>query len=120
MKKWCIIASLLILLLATGCGSSGPAPAGKLDIVSHRITWGESGAAEVSVTVKNVGYTSIDFAEVTVKFYAAKTPVGTSTDGVMNLGPGEIWDFNIPCSGAGCDQVTNYEVTATASSSQGY
>ncbi len=124
MKKWHIIASILVaMLLASGCGvtSPTPPPAGALEILSHSMTWGESGGAEVSVTIKNVGYSTIELAEVTVKFYAAKNFVGTSRDAVMNLESGETWDFKIACSGTGCDRVTNYDITATATTStRGY
>ena len=124
MKKWPIIASLLaVMLLASGCGvtSPTPPPAGMLEVVDHSMIWGESGSAEVSVTIKNVGHSTIELAEVTVKFYAAKNFVGASSDAVMNLGPGETWDFKITCSGTGCDRVINYKVTATArTSSRGF
>ncbi len=81
------------------------------------MTTGESGYAEVSVTVKNVGSSTIGFAEVRVKFYNAnKTLIGTSSDGIMNLSPNESWDFTLKCLGAGCDQVKSYEITATATS----
>jgi len=111
------------MLLATSCGvtSPTPLPAGVIKIVDHSMAWGESGAAEVSVTVENAGYSSIELAEVTVKFYAGKNFVGTSSDAVMNLKPGETWDFKIVYSGASCDRVTSYDVTATATtSSRGY
>jgi hypothetical protein len=119
MKICYLIASLLILLLATGCQAVGPGAVsgGELEIVDHSMTWQESGGVQVRVTVKNVGHTSIDFAEVTVTFYAAKNIVGTSKDGVTSLKPGESWDFVISCSGEGCQRVTTYQVTATATSS---
>ncbi len=118
MKRCYLISGLLILLLASGCQAVGPGPVsgGELEIVDHSMTWQESSAV-VRVTVKNVGHTSIDFAEVTVTFYAAKNIVGTSKDGVMSLKPGESWDFVISCSGEGCQRVTTYQVTATATSS---
>ena len=72
------------------------------------------------VTVKNVGLDKIDFAEVTVNFYAARgTLIDTSKDAVMSLKMGERWTFTIACSGADCDRVTTYDVEALAGTSSG-
>ena len=124
MKKWHIIAGLLaIISLATSCiviNNPSPAPAGELTILSHSMTKLDSGAVEVNAAIKNTGSTLVDFAQVEVEFYdASGTLVETSTDGIFNLERGESWDFTITCSGAGCHQVTNYKVTATATTSSG-
>jgi len=123
VKKGYIIASLLVvMLLATSCVATGPAPApainppAKLAIISQSINRSESGA-EVRVTVKNLGPPTAELAEVTVEFYdTSGNLITTSSDAVMNLERGETWDFTITCSGAGCDRVKTYEITATAAS----
>ena len=75
---------------------------------------------EVKATVKNVGSYKVDFAEVTVKFYDAnKTLISTAKDAVMNLNPGESWNFTIPCSGAGCETAETYEIESMAGTSSG-
>ena len=82
MKKGYIIASLLVvILLATSCVATGPAPAlnPPPELDGNLIT--------------------------------------TSSDAVMNLERGETWKFTISCTGAGCDRVKTYQVTATAASS---
>ena len=122
MKKGYIIASLLVvMLLATSCVATGPAPAlnppPELAIIKQSISMSDTGA-EVTVTVKNLGPPTAEFAEVTVEFYDADgNLITTSSDAVMNLERGETWKFTISCTGAGCDRVKTYQVTATAASS---
>ncbi len=61
MKKWCIVASLIIVLPAlTGCAwmRGGEAVPGKLEIVDKELIKYESGT-RVVVTVKNVGSNKI-------------------------------------------------------------
>lgn len=123
MKKGYIIASLLVvIMLVTSCVATGPAPApavnpaAQLAIIKQSFNKSDTGA-EVRVTVKNLGPPTAELAEVTVDFYdAGGNLITASSDAVMNLERGETWDFTITCSGAGCDRVKTYEVTATAAS----
>ncbi len=125
MKKWYIIAGILIvLLLTTGCivMNSPPAQAGKLEVITHSMTGGSGSAeyAKVRATVKNVGSNTIELAEVMVKFYDANgVLIETAKDAVMNLKPGESWTFTFPCSGAGCDKIVSYSVETLAGASAG-
>ena len=44
--------------------------------------------------------------------------IETSSDGVTHLKPGESWDFEINCSGGGCDKAEDYKIEAAATTSQ--
>ena len=121
-RKWPAIAGLLLaLMLFTACLSTGsPPPAGELAVINHEIIKGESGTVAVKVTVKNVGSVKAELAQVTVKFYdASKNLIDSSSDSVMNLGPGETWDFEITCQGTRCHEVSSYEIETTAGTSYG-
>ena len=122
MKKWTVIASILsAMLLVAGCTGTGSTPlAGELAVINHDMTRGESGSVEVQVTIKNVGSVMVELAQVTVSFYDAdKNLIDSSSDSVMNLRPGEIWDFEITCQGARCSQVKGYEIETMAGTSSG-
>jgi len=122
MKRWCgIIGILSAMLLVAGCTGTGSTPlAGELAVINHDMTRGESGSVEVQVTIKNVGSVMVELAQVTVSFYDTnKNLVDSSSDSVMNLRPGEIWDFEITCQGARCSQVKDYEIETMAGTSSG-
>ena len=122
MKKWTVIAGILFaMLLVAGCtGMGSTPPAGELAVINHDMTRGESGSVEVQVTIKNVGSVMVELAQVTVSFYDAnKNLIDSSSDSVMNLRPGEIWDFEITCQGARCRQVKGYEIETMAGTSSG-
>jgi len=120
VKKWAIVASLLIvMLLVTGCTyiGGGTAEPGKLEIIQKDLVKDEDGTRAV-VTVKNVGSNKIELAEVTVKFYDRdKTLIETGKDAIINLNAAESWTFTIECKGEGCDRVVNCEITALAGTS---
>jgi len=123
IKKWTLIAGILVaMLLVVGCTSTGssPSPKGELAVINHNMIRGESGAVEVQVTVKNVSRVMAELAEVTVNFYDAnKNLIDVSSDSVMNLRPGETWDFEITCQGEHCRQVKSYEIETMAGTSSG-
>ena len=122
MMKWPVIASIIVaVILASGCIGSGPPLQGKLTVVNHEIIRGESGGVAVQVTVKNTGMATAELAQVTVSFYdAEKGLVDSSSDSVMNLGPGETWDFEISCQGTRCSQVSSCEIETMAGTSSGW
>jgi hypothetical protein len=79
-----------------------------------------SGNTSLHVTVKNTSRNVAELAEVTVSFYnAQKNLIDSSRDSVMNLGPDETWDFDIPCQGERCNDVKSYEIKTTAGTSSG-
>lgn len=120
MKKWSIVAGLLIvMLLVTGCTyiEGGTAEPGKLEIIDKDLVKDEDGTRAV-VTVKNVGSNKIELAEVTVKFYDRdKTLIETGKDAIINLNAAESWTFTIECKGEGCDQVESCDIEALAGTS---
>lgn len=122
MKKWTVITGVLIaMLLVAGCTGMGSTPlAGELAVINHDMTRGKSGSVEVQVTIKNVGSVMVELAQVTVSFYDAdKNLIDSSSDSVMNLRPGEIWDFELACQGTRCNQVKSYEIETMAGTSSG-
>jgi len=121
MNRWYVIMGLLaVMLLATSCFAVSPPPAGELDILRHSMNKGDSGSVEVEVMVKNVGPLTIELARVKVNFYDAEgSLIDSSSDAVMNLRPGEIWNFEIVCPGPGCERVKGYEIEAMAGTSSG-
>ncbi len=120
MKKWLIVAGLLIvLLLVSACTymESGTAEPGELEMIDRELVRDEDGTRVVA-TVKNVGSNKIELAEITVKFYDKdKTLIETGKDAIINLNPAESWEFTIKCKGVGCDRVQSCEVTALAGTS---
>jgi FlaG/FlaF family flagellin (archaellin) len=123
VKKWTVIAAILgAMLLITGYtgACSSPSPSGKLSVINHNMTREESGAVEVQVTVKNVGPVVAELAEVSVSFYdASKNLIDISSDSVLNLRPGETWEFEIACQGERCSQVKSYDIETMAGTSSG-
>lgn len=121
IKKWTFIAGILIAIMpVAGCTDSSSLQQGELAVINHNMTREESGIVEVQVTVKNVGKVMAELAEVTVNFYdASKNLIDSSSDSVMNLGPGEIWEFEIECQGTRCSQVKSYEIETMAGTSSG-
>ena len=110
------------MLLATSCVVIGksPPPAGELKILSHNMTRGDSGSVEVRITVENIGASVIELAQVNVSFYDGKgNLIDSSSDAVMNLRPGESWEFEIACPGAGCAKVERYDIETMAGTSSG-
>ena len=123
MKRGYVFTGLLVaMLLVIGCAVVNPTPpqAGKLEVISHNMSKDDSGRVGVSVTVKNVGSTTVEFAQVKVNFTNAQgNLIDSSSDGVMNLRPGESWNFRIGCSEVGCDQVRDYEIETMAATGSG-
>ncbi len=121
MKRMAIACILFAMLPVVGCtGIGSTPPAAKLAVISHEMTGGEAGGVTVQVTVKNVGSAVAELAEVTVSFYDTdRSFIDSSGDSVMNLRPGEIWDFEIVCQGARCSQVKSYEIETMAGTSSG-
>ena len=123
IKKWTVIAGILIAIMlvvgCTGMGSSSP-QLGELAVINHEMTRGESGSVAVQVKIKNVGTVVAELAQVTVSFYdAQKKLIDSSSDSVMNLRPGETWEFELECQGERCSQVKSYQIETVAGTSSG-
>ena len=111
------LALTLVLALAVGlplglvgCTKilSTTPPTEKLQILSHSMSIDEHGHPVVQGTAKNVSSTTLDMAFIEVKWYdASGAVIANGTDHISNLGPGEIWKFEIPCFE---ENVQSYEV----------
>jgi len=132
MMKYKIAVVLLVLTLAltftSGCvvvvttapGYGGPtygtqtftvAPLTTLSIVRNELSQDASGNKIGLVSVKNIGNATQDIASVTGKFLnSSGAIVYSSTDTILNLAPGETWDYTFTCSGANCNTVTTFTV----------
>lgn len=111
---------MLITAMLSGCSASSPAPKTELAVTEHEMVRDASGTTVVRLTVKNTGTAVAELAEVTVRFYdAAGGLVHTATDSVMNLPPGETWEFELSCGSAGCSDVEKYTIDALAGTSSG-
>jgi hypothetical protein len=119
MRKILVMGAILVLLLAFGCAGTVTPQRGELAVINKELVRDQSGNVTVRVTVKNVGSVMAELAEVTVNFYdAGKDLVDSSSDSVLNLRPGETWDFNIACQGDS-SKVKSYDIETTAGTSSG-
>ena len=114
---------IFAILLASVCSCSrspSSSPRAELTVIKKEMARDSSGNTELHVTVKNTSRNMAELAEVTVSFYdALKNLIDSPRDSVMNLGPDETWDFNIPCQGERCSDVKTYEIKTTAGTSTG-
>ena len=115
------IALVMLVLSLVGCaetqyqpGGSTPSelpPAEKLQILSHSMTTGQFGNIIVKGTAKNISSSNLSYAEVKVKFYdAAGALIDTSLDNINDLGPGEIWNFEVMYLGMDTENVKSYKI----------
>ena len=121
MKKlFVIVAVILVALLASGCTGTGMREAGKLTVLDHELIKEAPDNVTVRVTVKNTGSVVAELAKVTVNFYdAGKNLIDSSSDSVLNLMPGETWEFNIKYQGARGSEVRSYDIETLAGTSSG-
>jgi hypothetical protein len=92
-------------------GTITVAPKTELSITRNELSHDGAGNAIGLVTIKNIGSYTQDIAAVTGKFYDSNMNlVYSSTDTILNLGPGESWDYTFTCSGANCDKVRTFKV----------
>lgn len=122
VQRVTVIMAITLMAALTGCSAScaetqyqqgGSAPAipqaEKLQILSHSMGTTDYGTPVVRGTAKNVSSSNLSYAEVRVKFYdAAGNLLDTSLDNVLDLGPGETWNFEVIYFGSG--NVKNYEI----------
>jgi len=114
-----IVATLLTS--SWSCSQSpSSSPKAELTVIKKEMVRDASGNMALHVTVKNTSQNMAELAEITVSFYdAQKNLINSSRDSVINLGPDETWDFNIPCQGERCNEVKSYEIKTTAGTSTG-
>jgi len=68
----------------------------RLEILDYKPTVNKYGNLYIIGHAKNVGETTIDYAEISVKFYDKDgNVVATFFDNTNNLAPGETWRFKV-------------------------
>ena len=114
MKKSAIIVGILItLVLLLGCSPSST-PTGPLVVLEHDLVGLETGCykcVKVEAIVKNTDSSTIETAELTVRFYREnKSLISTAQATVMDLKPDETKLVTISCSGVDCLKAKTYEL----------
>jgi hypothetical protein len=104
----------------TGNYTGGPTyyqtvpPKTQLLITRNELSTDGAGNRIGLVSIKNVGNVTQDIASVTGYFYDANMNlVYSSRDTILDLKPGESWDYTFTCSGANCNQVRTFKVDVT-------
>lgn len=118
------VALMLVLpLCLAGCAETetqgGSLPGEELQILSHSMTTHEftGGMPESTAVVKgrarNVSNSTIAFALIAVNFYDKDGNLIDTASAIMqNLGPGEIWDFNVKFAGPDAWKSVDYDIIA--------
>ena len=123
IKGWIIGCALATLLLISGCAAANPPPVGELAVLDHGLTRGDAGSIRVWVTVKNVGTSVAELARVEVSLYNEEDAlIDVLNDSIMNLRPGETWDFEFVLTETDCQDcgdVTRYDIQTFAGVSSG-
>lgn len=108
-----LCAILMLVVFNSGCLDNGKS--GKLEILNNdgvieHLEYLEMYEVKVTGQAKNVGNAMLSYAEVNAKFYdSSGNLIGTSLDNINDLGPGEIWNFEIIYFDSSCT-VTKYKV----------
>ncbi|MGD1120207.1 MAG: FxLYD domain-containing protein [Dehalococcoidales bacterium] len=121
--KTCICLGLFLLLAVSlaSCAHTGNVNSrAELAVLKKELKTDAAGKVTLAVTVKNISNVNAELAEVKVNFYdAQKNLIDSERDSVLNLKPGESWDFTIPCNGDNCGKIASYEIETTAGTSSG-
>jgi len=117
---------LVLPVWLVGCAETqtggADSPSAELRILSHSMTTHQftGGMPESTAVVKgraqNVGNSTIKFASIAVNFYDKDGNVIGAASGVtQNLGPGEVWDFNVQFAGPDAWKSVDYDIAASTS-----
>lgn len=116
-------SACVVVVTNTGPGYYGPGgttyyetvkPKAELSITRNELSHDIDGNKIGIVSIKNVSNYVANIASVTGKFYdASMNLVYSSTDTIVNLKPGETWDYTFTCLGANCNKVTTFKVDVT-------
>lgn len=116
MLKIISVSLFLLILVITGTSciqDSGTTGRPEVSVVSENLTANASGQSVLLVNVKNTGPVRAELVEVAVKFYGAgRKLLDSNRDSIMNLNPGETWEFSISCNSTR-NKIANWEVTTT-------
>ena len=121
--------SLILMVLIAGCsserqyesGASGAAvateepaatePKEKLEILEHKMEYGEYGTLKIVGKAKNVGNEQISYAEIRVKFYDTEDAViGSSLDNINDLNSEQVWKFEVMYFSMETEEVDHYDI----------
>jgi len=123
MKRVAMVVVLVmisvVMLFGAGCTEDDPvydgdgdvAEANGLEILTHAGTWKGEYYPTYTVrgTAKNTGDSNLDYTEIRVKGFDAEGNVlGTSMTNVMDLGPGQTWNFD--CLVLDSEGLERYEI----------
>jgi len=119
-----IVAALVLGICLVGCAGTqtqgGNLPGEELQILSHSMTTHQftGGMPESTAVVKgrarNVSNSTIASASITVNYYDKNgNLIDTSSAIMQNLGPGEIWDFNVQSAGTDAWKSVSYDIAAS-------
>ena len=72
------------------------------------------GTASVNGKARNISSSTIDSASISVNFYDKNGKIiNTSSATAQNLEVGEIWNFNIQCTGPDMWKIVKYDITVS-------
>lgn len=87
---------------------------GTVELIEHNPEVDDIGIVYVVGKLKNTDDKSISFIEIYVKFYDDEGNVlDSSFDYIENLGPGEIWNFEIMYLGSNDEDVASYTIAVS-------
>jgi hypothetical protein len=113
------VVAIVAVAMFSGCveepkyeeGAGTPTESKNLEILDHHMETGEFGNLIIKGTAKNIGSSSLSYAEVRVKFYDKEgTLLDTSLDNINDLGPGETWNFKDMYLGTDTENVDSYKI----------
>ena len=113
------VVAIVAVAMFSGCveepkyeeGAGTPTESKNLEILDHHMETGEFGNLIIKGTAKNIGSSSLSYAEVRVKFYDKEgTLLDTSLDNINDLGPGETWNFKVMYLGTDTENVDSYKI----------
>jgi hypothetical protein len=93
------LAAVIAVAMLAGCVDS---KSNKLEILDYKDGYTDYNLRCIKGTAKNVGSSTLRYAEIRVKFYDKEgTLLDTSIDNINDLGPGETWRFEVVHLGRG-------------------
>jgi len=113
------VVAIVVVAMFSGCveepkyeeGAGTPTESKNLEILDHHMETGEFGNLIIKGIAKNIGSSSLSYAEVRVKFYDKEgTLLDTSLDNINDLGPGETWNFKVMYLGTDTENVDSYKI----------
>jgi hypothetical protein len=112
-----LLLAITVILLTSCIQDGGTLGRPEVSVISENLTADTSGQALLKVLVKNTGPVKAELVEVAVKFYGAGNKLlDSKRDSIMNLNPGETWEFLISCNSTP-NKIANWKTTTTTGAS---